>query len=284
MPLLIHAFERLGRRALRKRGVVGREVATGRARLHVYDVRGGGELPPIVVLHGIGSSATAFAPVLARLAKRTSRLIAPDLPGHGFSPELGRRLTVAELLATMTSALDELIGDQPAIVVGNSLGGAIALHYAVRRPQRVRALAMISPAGAHGSDDQWRALTAQFALRTARDGLGFVDKLYAKRPWFGRLLARDIPALMARPCVQDILATAGNADLPRPDDVRALAMPTLLVWGREERLLPAWVLDYFRAHLPAHAVVDQPAGYGHCPHFDDPSGVARRICELAATA
>lgn len=277
-PVVIPAFERLGRRALVRRGLASREAAG----LHVYEARGGGDAPPIVVLHGIGSSATAFGPLLGRLAKQTSRLVAPDLPGHGFSPELGRRLTVQELLATMTGALDALL-DEPAVVVGNSLGGAVALHYAVTRPERVRALALVSPAGAPGSDDQWRALIAQFALRTSRDGLAFVDKLYAKRPWFGRLLAREIPALMARPAVQDILATAvgSNEHLPQPRAVAALRMPTLLVWGRQERLLPDWVLAYFRAHLPAHAVVEQPDGYGHCPHFDDPRGLANRLVEFA---
>ena len=280
-PVVIPAFERLGRRALARRGIASREVAG----LHVYEARGGGEGPPIVVLHGIGSSATAFGPLLGRLARQTSRLVAPDLPGHGFSPAHARRLTVQELLATMTGALDALI-DEPAVVVGNSLGGAIALHYAVTRPERVRALALVSPAGAHGSDDQWRALVAQFALRTSRDGLAFVDKLYAKRPWFGRLLAREIPALMARPAVQDILATAvgSNEHLPAPGAVAALKMPMLLVWGRQERLLPDWMLAWLRAHLPAHAVVEQPEGCGHCPHFDDPRGLARRIVDLAREA
>ena len=76
--------ERLGRFAMQRRGVATRFVATPYGKVHVYDARGAGSLPPIVLLHGIGSAATPFGPVLARLQHHAQRVIAPDYPGHGF--------------------------------------------------------------------------------------------------------------------------------------------------------------------------------------------------------
>ena len=56
----------------------------------------------------------------------------------------------------------------------------------------------------------------------------------------------------------------------------------LLLWGRDERILPRYHLDFFRRHLPEHARFEEPEGFGHAPHLDDASALAHRI--LAFTA
>jgi pimeloyl-ACP methyl ester carboxylesterase len=60
-------------------------------------------------------------------------------------------------------------------------------------------------------------------------------------------------------------------------------MPVLLLWGQSERLMPSGALAYFRRHLPANTLVEEPPGFGHCPHFDDPSRLAARIVEFERT-
>ncbi|MBL8608952.1 MAG: alpha/beta fold hydrolase, partial [Myxococcales bacterium] len=150
-PLLIPALERLGKVALGRRGVVSKDVDTPLGRVHTYEVKGRGELAQTCILHGYGSAATAFGPLILRLARHSRGVIAPELPGHGFSEIPGARLDTEGLFAAMRHALDELL-PEPSIVLGNSLGGAVALRYAIERPERVKALVLVSPAGAPMED------------------------------------------------------------------------------------------------------------------------------------
>src|SRR5256885_4081122 len=128
-PVLLPFAERLGRRALHRRGVESRWVQTPHASLHVYDAKGRGALPTTLLLHGLGSAATPFGPLLSRLRHEVRRVVAPEYPGHGFS-ERATRLTPDTLFEAMSSAF-ETLDLEPALVVGNSLGGAVALNYAL---------------------------------------------------------------------------------------------------------------------------------------------------------
>jgi pimeloyl-ACP methyl ester carboxylesterase len=281
-PVLIPLVERLGRYALVRRGVRTRWLHTPLGRIHAYDAAGRGTLPTTVLLHGIGSNATPFGPVLARLARHVRRVVAPDYPGHGFSPSPRSSLTPDALFGALSHALDHAL-DEPAIVVGNSLGGALALHYAMTRPERVRALVLVSPAGARSTDDEWRALKDAFAFASRAEALAFLQRVYHRTPWLARLIAHEVPASVGRPAVRALLASATNDHAAPPEGLSSLRMPVLLVWGRSERLLPATHLEYFARHLPGHAVVERPEGFGHCPHVDAPAAVAARIVAFART-
>lgn len=277
-PVLIPLAERLGRYALRRRGFATRWVQTASGRIHAYDAPGRGTLPTTVLLHGIGSNATPFAPVMTRLAPHVRRIVAPDYPGHGFSPRAWSTLTTQALFESVTAALDAVLGaDEPAVLVGNSLGGAVALHYASVRPERVRGLVLLSPGGARSTDEDWRALKAAFDLRSRADAVAFLDRVYHRRPWVASLVAHELPDSLLRPAVRELLASVTNDDFITPEVLGALQMPTLLVWGKSERLLPQAHLEYFTKHLPQHALVERPEGFGHCPHVDAPRAVAERI-------
>jgi pimeloyl-ACP methyl ester carboxylesterase len=248
--------------------------------MHLYDAPGRGSLPTTVLLHGIGSNATPFGPVLARLQREVRRVVAPDYPGHGFSRLAKGTLTPDLLFESLSRVLDDTL-DEPAIVVGNSLGGALALHYAITRPERVRALVLVSPAGAHATDEEWRAIREAFDFRTRAGAMRFLGRVYHRTPWLAHVIAHEVPASMGRRAVRELLAAASNDHLPAVDALAALPMPVLFVWGRSERLLPDTHYDYFVKHLPKHALVERPEGFGHCPHVDAPEAVARRIVEFA---
>jgi pimeloyl-ACP methyl ester carboxylesterase len=279
-PVLIPLTERLGRYALRRRGVQTRWMPTPLGRLHVYDAPGRGPLPTTVLLHGISSSATPFGPVLERLRRHVRRVVAPDYPGHGFTPPPAGPLTPDGLLGAVTGALDALL-DEPAIVVGNSMGGLLALHYAIARPERVRALVLVSPGGAPSTDAEWSALKGAFDFDSRAGGLAFLGRVYHRTPFIARLVAHELPAAIGRRVVRDLLASATNELAPTPAELAALPMPVLLVWGRSERLLPDSHLDYYARHLPTRTVVERPEGFGHCPHVDEPGRVAERIVSFA---
>jgi pimeloyl-ACP methyl ester carboxylesterase len=276
-------LERAAQLALNARGLASRRVQTHAGLLHVYDGPGQGRLPTTVVLHGIGSAATQFGRVLLALRPHVQRVLAPDLPGHGFSgvppvpvsPELFF-VALSELLATLT--------DRPLALVGNSLGGALALRYALDHPSRVRALVLISPAGAQMTPVEWQALLDHFRLETNADARKLLDRLYHRTPLYMPAFASGLRASFQRKAVADILAAVTPTDLPAPERLRALSVPTLVLWGRSERLLPASSLAYFRSHLPQHTQFAEPEGFGHCPHIDDPGRLARMIVDFLATS
>jgi pimeloyl-ACP methyl ester carboxylesterase len=274
--------ERIGRATLNWRGARSVLVRTEQGTVHAYDLPGRGRLPTTVLLHGLGSAATSFGPLLLRLRTEARRLIAPDYPGHGFSSMTATRLTADGLVASVSRVLDTLV-DEPALVVGNSLGGGVALRYAIAQPERVAALVLVSPAGAQSTEEELAALKGLFDIGSRPEAMTFLRRLYPHPPGFVPLIAHELPAAMARPAVRDLLASSGNDDMPSPEALASLRMPILLLWGQEEHLLPDSHLDYFERHLPPHAVIERPEGFGHCPHVDAPDALAQRIAAFART-
>ncbi len=265
-------------------GVASRHVDTGHVRHHAYVARGGGRLPPVVLLHGLSDSALTFMAVLRRLRPHVQQVTVLEAGGHGLSGEPRAEYTPAVHMASMTQALDVLVGE-PAIIVGNSLGGATAMRHALARPELVRGLVLISPAGAPVDDDDTAALRRAFDLRTADDAVRFLDRICVRRPPAARLLAGKLIDQAGRSAVRDLLRTASAADALTAAELGRIAVPTWLLWGRAERLLPPSMLTYLRAHLPAHVLVAAPERFAHCPHLDQPDRVARVILDFAtATA
>lgn len=280
---ILPAAEKLGRFAMNRRGMTSRHVDVGGVRVHVYDGEGGGTLPPVVLLHGLGSAGVAFAALAARIRPHVRRLVIPELPGHGFSTRGHRPVTPEILLEAVIGSVAKVV-EQPAIIYGSSLGGALAIKYALEHPDRVRALVLVSPAGAQLPDDEWRALVETFDVKDRHDAMRFLRRIYHKPPWFLGLLAREFPDLLAKPAIREILESASQDQLLRPDELASLAMPILFLWGRSEKLLPTSALRYFQSHLPKHAIIEEPEGFGHTPQLEEPARLGDRVVEFARSS
>jgi pimeloyl-ACP methyl ester carboxylesterase len=153
-----------------------RYVDTRAGRIHAYDAEGTGDLPTMVLLHGIGSAATSYGPLLTRLRRHARRVVAPELPGHGFSAEPAGTLTPERLYQAVRDALD-ILTPEPIVLTGHSLGGGLALKYALENPDRVKALVLLSPAGARTSYAEWRALLDAFELESKVEALELLGRL-----------------------------------------------------------------------------------------------------------
>jgi pimeloyl-ACP methyl ester carboxylesterase len=277
---ILSVVERALRPVLHLSGLESRWVATRVARQHLYDARGRGALPPVVILHGISSAATPFAPVIHHLRPHVTRVLAPDGPAHGFSDDPREALTAQAFFDGTAELLDREL-TAPAIIVGNSLGGAMALNYALERPERVAGLLLASPAGAAMSAEDFRSFLARFELKTRDDALTFIRRLYHRYPWFAPIIAPEIQRLFGREHIRSLTATTTADDLFTPERIAALVTPVHLVWGRSDRLMPPENLAFYKRHLPPHATIEEPEGFGHCPHLDAPDRFAATILAFA---
>jgi pimeloyl-ACP methyl ester carboxylesterase len=228
-----------------------------------------------VLLHGISSAAVHFLPLFPRLRGRVRRLIAPDLPAHGFS-DSPEDVCPGSLKDAMIEALDATL-DEPAILFGNSMGGIAAIHYALARPERVRGLVLCSPSGAMMAEPELRRFVGTFDLDSHGAALAFVDRLFARKNRMRHVFAWGVRKQFREATVRALLSATSPADLLAPEQLSALEMPVLLLWGRDERILPPCQLEFFRRHLPPHARIEEPEGFGHAPYLDDADAVARRI-------
>ncbi len=211
----------------------------------------GGEGPPLVLVHGLSGAAANWGELALALARRR-RVLVPDLPGHGGSDGLPAAPNL-DAFAERVRGVAEREGMLPAAVVGHSLGGAIALRWAIRRPEDVSALVLAGAAGISSATrwaQFWISLLGMMrpskALAPLRGWIAASGVL--RRAAFTRwqvsdplsLGARAIEALLVAAPLHVDVVEAGSAlvaEDPRGDLAR-VACPTLLVWGARDRQVP----------------------------------------------
>lgn len=277
MPALT---DRLARTSLHFQGYRSRTIPTSVGEVHVLETEGRGTLPTLVLLHGFSSAGVHYFPLLHSLRRRVRRIVLPDLPAHGFSGTPRGGIRGETLLGGLTEALDAVL-DEPAVLFGNSLGGIAAIRYALARPARVRGLILCSPTGAAMDAAEIAEFSAIFRIDSHDAALDFVDRVMAKRSALRHALAWGVRRKFRNPEMRALIDSITPADMLDPAELRTLRPPTLLLWGRDERLLPTSQLEFFRKNLPAHARVEEPLGFGHTPYLEDPARLARLILRFA---
>jgi pimeloyl-ACP methyl ester carboxylesterase len=272
---------RVIRRTLIATGVSSEIVRLRGADVHFYRAEGKGKGPPLMLVHGLGSSANAFFRTLAPLSSTFSSVFALDLPGNGFSPVPGGGpMPVREQVELLLEFRQRIIGER-VFLLGNSLGGGMALNMAFHEPDALRALGLVSPAGAQITQARFEQLLASFQVTDVKGARVLAHKLFVKPPLSLLLFADELRKMMSSETVKSIVAAISHADLVQGAQLSALSMPTLLIWGQSEKLLPYEGLDFFRAHLPAHAEIHEVKGFGHMPQMEHPRAFVERIQKFA---
>jgi pimeloyl-ACP methyl ester carboxylesterase len=250
---------------------------------------------PLVLLHGLGLSRHSWDPVTATLAERYD-VIAVDLPGFGDSAPLPAQTEASP--ATLAHAVGELLDDlgvDAPHVVGNSLGGWVALELA--RSRTTTSVTLLSPAGLwrdrtplycrvslRGSRWLARHLTRLLGLVVGtRPGRTMVLGQTHGRPW--RMSAARAKAVLREMghCPGFDAALKGTA-ARRFRDGQAIVAPVTVAFGSRDVLLLRRQSRHLD-QLPAHARVDSLRGCGHIPMTDDPAAVAGLVtssCERAS--
>lgn len=249
--------------------------------LHLHCVVAGQGEPPLVLLHGLGGSWDNWLPVIAPLSERR-RLYAPDLPGCGRSPKPQAPYSVAWLAAVARDLLGRE-GALPAVLCGNSLGGHIALEYALRWPREVSALVLSAPAGGH----RFPSLKASAMLTAARLlGRGRLAATLGPRvaPWFIRRLfhrcgpecqeqaafyqhyfrSPDCP-LFLRAATRAASSHLRGGLLSRAHQLR---MPALIIAGRFDAAIPLAQVEGLARRIPRCRLAVFECG--HAPQLEEP--------------
>ncbi len=272
---------RVVRRGLQARGVLSQTRRVAGVDVHYYKVEGTGTGPPALLVHGLGSSANAFFRTLMPLAKTFREVWALDLPGNGFSPvPAGGPMSVRTFVELILAFRRDVIGRE-VFLVGNSLGGGMALYAASQEPESFAGLALVSPAGARLTQERFEALVQSFALTDLKSARVFANKLFAKPPLAMLLFAGELRNLVGTETVKAIVKEVGPADAVTEAMLARLTMPTLLIWGQREKLLPYEGLAYFRAHLPPSAEVHEVEGFGHMPQMEHPERFVEQLSAFA---
>ena len=254
-----------------------------------YHVGGDGE--PLLLVHGLGGAAANWVEVLPELVQRY-RVLAVDLPGHAGSPPLPRGASVDDFAAVAAGVL-AAEGVERALVAGHSFGGLVALRLARSRPELVRGLLLVAPAGiATASRVLETAMIAATTIRPGRVAARFRHR-FAERVWYRRILFRpwfvsDPVALSAR-ATHGLLAAqaehtntkvAGRAmvaDDPRPD-LAGVECPVVVLWGARDAQLP--LQDAFEYARRLRARLRLVADCGHLVIVERPDAVVDSLAAL----
>lgn len=202
--------------------------------------------PPVVFIHGSGPGANAhsnFASNVAAIAAAGYRALLPDLIGFGYSSKpSGIDYTLDLFTSTLLEFLDAL-GVGPCVLVGNSLGGAVALKIAIDHPGRVRKLVLMAPGGIESREDYFKMPGIQKMVSGFvgegfdRDSLRRILELLAFEPrWVtDELLEERLNILRTQP--KDVLGRMRVPDLS--PELARIGCPVLGFWGIEDQFCPS---------------------------------------------
>lgn len=265
----------------------------------VYRRAGAG--PVVVLVHGIAGTSATWEAVLPRLAE-THLVIAPDLPGHGGSGHSAGDYSVGALAATVRDLLFAL-GVSRATIVGHSLGGGVAMQFSYLFPQETERLVLISAGGLGRTVNPVLGSAALPGAELVTAALGgaaslggralgpVLRRLPAARSPSARELGRSVVSLGDRQTRQAFHATlravvgVGGQRVFAGDRLYlAEAMPTLILWGDRDPIIPVGHGRRAHAAMPGSRLVVLE-DVGHFPPLERPDEVVAAIgAFLAETA
>nr|AUF71782.1 alpha beta hydrolase fold protein [uncultured bacterium] len=236
-----------------------------------------GRGPALVFLHGTGGSGKVWFNQLRRF-EPTYRVIAPDLPGYGETPLPDFIRSIDDYPAFVSALLDEA-GLEKAVLIGNSMGGRVAMQLALDRPERVAGLVLVNASGLK---------LPGVPIFQARDAAPeeFAARLYYQKPGessshaaLAERFANSPEQRRARETMLRLTAPPLRNDMQaRLGEIQA---PTLVIWGEGDRITPPAYADAFVAGIPGArlAMIERA---GHVPMIERPGAVNEAIARFLA--
>lgn len=273
-------------------------VPVGRHRVSTLTM---GEGPDVLLLHGLGGTRASLFETAAALSDRY-RVHAPDLPGFGSSCKPARGAYNARWFAEIMLGLMDELGIGETFLVGNSMGGRVAIEIGLRAPERVRALGLLCPAVA------WIRRGYHPIVRLLRPELGFLPHSFRRSVVASQLWSIFHNQDVLDPAVADVmvdefrriyhsagaryafLSSARNIYLEAPQGrngfyprLATLKPPALFVWGSHDRLVPPAFSRHVARWLPQAEQVTIDS-CGHVPQVERPEQTNRLLMRFFARA
>jgi len=247
-----------------------------RAQSLCYLKRGEGDEAALLI-HGFGGDLNNWLFNQDALAEELS-VYALDLRGHGRSSKQVGSGSLHEFVEDVLGFLDTL-GLQKVHLVGHSMGGAIAIQFALAYPGRTSSLVLIASAGL-GPEIDGEYIEGFISAGRRKDLLPQIEKLFADRKLVTRQLVENALKFKRMDGVESSLRAIagqfcphGRQALVLRDQISALAMPVRVIWGAEDRILPVSHAE----NLPATIAVEVLAGSGHMVQMEAATKVNRII-------
>ncbi|HET6806642.1 MAG TPA: alpha/beta fold hydrolase [Frateuria sp.] len=244
----------------------------------------GGQGPTLVLLHGFAADKTVWLPLAAQLTPHF-HLVIPDLPGWGQSSRMPDASYDVQAQAGRLQAFLAALKLQRFVLVGHSMGGAIAGVYAAGHPQGVAALALLDAYGLKARENDFDR-----AIRAGKDPFVYDDRAGFEHAL--RLAFLQPPKVPGR--IEDVFVARNRNDrafiqrtlaaLRRPADFLSLqqqlgrlTMPVLGLWCREDRLVDPSALDSLRNGLVQAPAISSSllTGCNHMPMMEKPEATAQ---------
>ncbi len=264
---------------------------------HSFSYTDSGSGPTLLFIHGILGSQHQWAH-LVDLLDDDHRVLVPDLFGHGRSDKPIGDYSLGAHAATLRDLLDRL-GVQRVTLVGHSLGGGIAMVFAYLFPERVDRLVLVSSGGlGREVSPLLRSATlpgAEWVLPViasgwVRDrlsstgrvlgGLGLRPGSDLSEVWRGFTSLGDADTRRAFLATTRAVIDPGGQSVTAHDYLPETShLPTLVVWGTRDRMIPAWHAASAATSIEG-CRVELFQGAGHFPHLDDPDRFAALVREF----
>ncbi len=232
-----------------------------------YEITGQQNGPPLVLIHGLFLNSDCWKNQIDYFG-RQYHILRFDLYGHGRSTRPRKRFTIRNYVTNMRLLLEHLDWKQDLILMGHSLGGMVALVYALEHPDEVKRLVIASSycfvSNEAVTDVMGRVKSNpidKFALGIARRGLVPYDEKTAQ--WIASLVSDHMTQEDA------LFATAASAGFNICENLRRLNIPTLLIVGENDITTPVWASEMLHEWLPDSQLV-KIKGAGHLVIIDHP--------------
>lgn len=278
-----------------------RSIPLRHVQVHGHDVgyRMAGEGPAMLLIHGMAGSSTAWKEVMSDFAEDHT-VIAPDLLGHGESAKPMGDYSLGAFASGLRDLLGTL-GIDRADVVGQSLGGGIAMQLAYQHPELVTRLVLVDSGGL-GREVSWllRLLTLPLSEVVMpvvfppgiRDRGDAVSRFVAGRGWHAPRIAemwKAYASLTETPnrhafirTLRSVIDPGGQTVSAKDRLYLAAEMPTLVIWGDRDPIIPVEHAYAAQELMPGSRLEIFP-GCGHFPHVEDPRRFVEVVRDFQAT-
>jgi pimeloyl-ACP methyl ester carboxylesterase len=251
-------------------------------RLHVAEAGTG---PALLLVHGLTASHAVWEPTIHAFADRW-HVIAPDLPGHGESAKPDAPYTV-DFFAGMLRTLARELDVAEAVLAGSSLGGRVALELAAWYPAFTRALVLAAPAVGYSLamrsvGQALQAVTGPRVLRATLERYfqqNFHDRARIGQVTRRRILEERLAASDFPDFARAVARSLGGVLRAEPQPLERVTQPVLVVWGRNDRLVPLHRSQGLLERLP-YARLEVLDRCGHLPMLEQPTAFNRVVAEF----